>query len=102
MQGLDREFIKKRKEKLQYIINGLKDHEPFHLLLEEKKEAVKFSDANWHLIDINDKDRLLELKYNKLAAERFVNAIDELQQELDSYDDEDKVESYYDQEEYSS
>jgi hypothetical protein len=93
---MDEEFIRKRKERIKTIIDGLKHHEPFMFLVEDMQRSIEFSDSNWHLVDVNDKSRLLELKYNKLAAQKIVNCVEEYEQELESYDRKEEVESYYD------
>lgn len=92
---MSKEWVEKRKETVKTIIDGLENYEPFLLMLEDKKASSKFSDDNWHLIDLEDKDKLLELKYNKLASEKMVHCIEEYKQELASYDNNEDVNSYY-------
>ena len=76
--------INKRIKDLEMIISGLEHNQAFNIVVEDKRKTVELCDSNWHRIDLNDKDKLLELKYAKHAAEAVVNTIDIYKNELES------------------
>jgi hypothetical protein len=76
--------IDHRINECEEVIGGLKNHPAFQIILKDNKKAVEFCDACWHTINLEDKDKILELKYEKLAAEKIVRLIETYEQELES------------------
>lgn len=109
MQGKSEEDEKVVRERINLIVKIIADlefNEAFNHVINDKMATVKLCDDNWHLIDINDKDKLLELKYAKISAQNMVDTIEIYKQELfslkeklredqnylDNYEKEEKVE----------
>lgn len=93
------EDVKKRIGDLEAIISGLEHNAAFKLVLEDKKRTVEFCDNSWHRINLDDKDKLLELKYAKLGAEHMLNTIAIYKQELESLQQhQGEDQGYYDDE----
>lgn len=96
--------IQQRKERIQFIINGLENNEAFKMFQEDMKESIRVSDDSWQYIDMSQdgaRDRFVELKYNKLAAMSVIDCISRYRQELEMLNEREQVQSYYEDEDGS-
>jgi len=101
-------------ERSRTIVAGLTDNESFKLLLEDFSGTVKQADANWHLMNLDDKTQLgtfNQLRAMKLAASQLTSVLENYEYnmqrataeitELENADDSEEstttVNSYYEE-----
>ena len=65
------------------IVNGLENYAPFQMLVEDFKKNLEIADGNWHLINIGQTDKFLELKTVKIAALTLINVVDSYKHDID-------------------
>lgn len=94
---MNEDDVKERIANIKYIIEELEHNEAFRKVVEDKRKTVELCDKNWHLINLDNKDKLLELKYAKLSAEAIVNTIDIYKQELESLKASAEEQGYYEE-----
>ena len=81
---------------LTKVINELEHNEAFNIVLKDKQKTVEFVDNNWHLINLDERNKLLELKYAKIAAESMIRTIEDYKKELKSLtDNKDNEKGYF-------
>ena len=66
--------------RLSFIVNGLKDYEPYQKLVEMMEEIIRGLDDSWHIIP--DPQKLHEARVTKLGLEAVVHFLDHRQAEL--------------------
>lgn len=97
----EEQVIKDRIALLTKIILDLEFNEAFNHVVADKMATVKLCDDNWHRINLDDKDKLLELKYAKISAQNMVDTISIYKQELEQLqskiqDDQNYLDNYED------
>lgn len=100
-------------ERSRTIVAGLVNNESFKMLLDDFSQTVKQADANWHLMNLDDKAQLgtfNQLRAMKLAATQLTSVLENYEYnmqraeaeitELENSNDEDgisTVNSYYEE-----
>ena len=72
--------LSKTIEGLQFIVNGLENHEPYRRLIEIYQENILVADDSWHLAV--DQKQLEDIRIKKLAAELIVKEIPTIKQSI--------------------
>ncbi len=82
----DKEKLKKelasRREHCRIIVDNLKNNEAFNMLINDFKNLLSTADDSWHLIPSEDKNKLMELRINKIAGLSIVNVISNYENEI--------------------
>jgi len=97
--------LSQRISRCSTIIHGLKNHEPFKMMVEDFSIMADRIDDNWHLIPDGDMDKLREARITKLAAISIINALgnykfdyDQAQKKLTELENPKTIQSsYYDE-----
>ena len=76
-----REELSKQIDKCSYIINGLKDYEPYLKMVEDFKAYASQLDASWQFID--EEKPLRQAQITKMATMSVINAINNYQHDLE-------------------
>lgn len=80
-----REELLSRLPRAEAIVSGLKDYEPFEMVVEDVKKQIDGIDKYWHLIPDSSEwaSKVKELKILKLSSEYIVNLITTYEKEVE-------------------
>ncbi len=97
--------LRKKITRCNKVIEGLKNYEPFKIVVEDFKRSIELSDNNWQYLRLDkeeDMQKFYELKYNKLSALGILNIIrnyeydlHQAQEQLFKIENPDKVQGGY-------
>lgn len=66
---------------LDYIVQGLENHEPYNRMVRMFEKNKQVVDDNWHLV--GDPMKLQEFRVTKMAADTLVNFIPRLKNDIE-------------------